>query len=326
MKENRQLRWAVLGAGVIANEMAQALRAMGRTLDAVGSRTYEKAVAFAETYGIKKVYADYHQMFTDPDIDAIYLTTPHNTHMAYLEQALSQGKHVLCEKSITLNSAELDRAMKLAEEHRVVLAEAMTIYHMPLYRVLRERLASGELGKVNLIQLNFGSFKDYDMSNRFFNRDLAGGAMLDIGVYALSLARLFLDSSPDQVKSFVRKAPTGVDESAVLSMMNREGQLVSATLSLHSKQPKRAVISCEKGYIEIMEYPRADEAVIVDAAAGARETVRAGETARALVYELEDMEAAVRGEGDMSLSCTADVMELMTALRREWGVSYPEEA
>ena len=326
MKENRQLRWAVLGAGVIANEMAQALRAMGRTLDAVGSRTYEKAAAFAETYGVKKVYADYHQMFTDPDIDAIYLTTPHNTHMAYLEQALSHGKHVLCEKSITLNSAELDRAMKLAEEHCVVLAEAMTIYHMPLYRVLRERLASGELGKVNLIQLNFGSFKDYDMSNRFFNRDLAGGAMLDIGVYALSLARLFLDSSPDQVKSFVRKAPTGVDESAVLSMMNREGQLVSATLSLHSKQPKRAAISCEKGYIEIMEYPRADEAVIVDAAAGARETVRAGETARALVYELEDMEAAVRGEGDMSLSCTADVMELMTALRREWGVSYPEEA
>ena len=326
MKENRQLRWAVLGAGVIANEMAQALRAMGRTLDAVGSRTYEKAAAFAETYGVKKVYADYHQMFTDPDIDAIYLTTPHNTHMAYLEQALSQGKHVLCEKSITLNSAELDRAMKLAEEHHVVLAEAMTIYHMPLYRVLRERLASGELGKVNLIQLNFGSFKDYDMSNRFFNRDLAGGAMLDIGVYALSLARLFLDSSPDQVKSFVRKAPTGVDESAVLSMMNREGQLVSATLSLHSKQPKRAVISCERGYIEIMEDPRADEAVIVDAAAGARETVRAGETARALVYELEDMEAAVRGEGDMSLSCTADVMELMTALRREWGVSYPEEA
>ena len=326
MKENRQLRWAVLGAGVIANEMAQALRAMGRTLDAVGSRTYEKAAAFAETYGVKKVYADYHQMFTDPDIDAIYLTTPHNTHMAYLEQALSQGKHVLCEKSITLNSAELDRAMKLAEEHHVVLAEAMTIYHMPLYRVLRERLASGELGKVNLIQLNFGSFKDYDMSNRFFNRDLAGGAMLDIGVYALSLARLFLDSSPDQVKSFVRKAPTGVDESAVLSMMNREGQLVSATLSLRSKQPKRAVISCERGYIEIMEYPRADEAVIVDAAAGARETVRAGETARALVYELEDMEAAVRGEGDMSLSCTADVMELMTALRREWGVSYPEEA
>ena len=325
MRENKQLRWAVLGAGVIANEMAQALRAMGRTLDAVGNRTQEKAVAFAKKYGVKKVYDDYHQMFTDPDIDAVYLTTPHNTHMTYLEQALSHGKHVLCEKSITLNSGELERAVKLAEENHVVLAEAMTIYHMPLYRVLRKRLASGELGRVNLIQLNFGSFKDYDMSNRFFNRSLAGGAMLDIGVYALSLARLFLDSNPDQVKSFVRKAPTGVDESAAIAMANPQGQLVTAALSLHSKQPKRAVISCEKGYIEIMEYPRADQALIVDAATGARETVQAGRTADALVYELEDMEAAVRGEGDMLLPYTADVMALMTRLRRDWGVSYPEE-
>ena len=101
--------------------------------------------------------------------------------------------------------------------------------------------------------------------------------------------------------------------------------MVSATLSLHSKQPKRAVVSCEKGYLEIMEYPRAQEAVLVDAATGARETIQAGHTSRALVYELEDMEAAIRGEGDMLLPYTADVMALMTALRREWGVSYLEE-
>lgn len=325
MNETKPLRWAVLGTGVIANQMAQALRTMGRTLDAVGNRTYEKAIAFAETYGVKKVYRDYHEMFTDPEIDVIYLTTPHNTHMAYLEQALAHGKHVLCEKSITLNSAELDRAVRLAEENHVVLAEAMTIYHMPLYKTLLERVASGELGRVNLIQLNFGSFKDYNMTNRFFNPKLAGGAMLDIGVYALSLARLFLTSNPNEMKSFVRKAPTGVDESAAIAMMNQEGQLVTAALSLHSKQPKRAVISCEKGYIEIMEYPRADEAVLVNAETGARETVKAGRTADALVYELEDMEAAIRGEADMRLSNTIDVMALMTALRAEWGVVYPEE-
>ena len=325
MSENKQLRWAVLGTGVIANQMAQALRSMGRTLDAVGNRTYDKAVAFAEKYGVSKVYTDYNDMFTDPDIDVIYITTPHNTHMGFLEQALSNGKHVLCEKSITLNSEELDRAVSLAREHGVVLAEAMTIYHMPLYRELRERVASGALGRVNLIQLNFGSYKVYDMNNRFFNPRLAGGAMLDIGVYAFSLARLFLDSNPDQVSSFVRKAPTGVDESAAISMMNREGQLVSVTLSLHSKQPKRAVISCEKGYIEIMEYPRADEAVIVDAETGERETVKAGRTADALRYELEDMERAIQNGGDMLLPCTADVMSLMTRLRKEWGVIYPEE-
>jgi len=325
MSEKRHLRWAVLGTGVIANEMAQALQSMGRTLDAVGNRTHEKAEAFAEKYGIPKVYGDYHEMFSDPEIDAVYITTPHNTHIAFLEEALSHGKHVLCEKSITLNSAELERARKLAEKNRAVLAEAMTIYHMPLYRELTRRVRAGELGRVNLIQLNFGSFKPYDMTNRFFSRSLAGGALLDIGVYALSLARLFLDSSPDQVRSCVRKAPTGVDENAAIAMANREGQLATAALSLHSKQPKRAVVSCEKGYIEILEYPRADRAVIVDAETGQTETVSAGRSADALRYELEDMESAVLTGGDMMLPYTADVMALMTALRREWGVVYPEE-
>ena len=291
----------------------------------MGGRTCAKAEAFAEKYGVPKVYGDYREMFSDPEIDAVYITTPHNTHIAFLEEALSHGKHVLCEKSITLNSAELERAQKLAEENRAVLAEAMTIYHMPLYRELIRRVRAGELGRVNLIQLNFGSFKPYDMTNRFFSRSLAGGALLDIGVYALSLARLFLDSSPDQVRSCVRKAPTGVDENAAIAMANREGQLATAALSLHSKQPKRAVVSCEKGYIEILEYPRADRAVIVDAETGQTETVSAGRTADALRYELEDMESAVLTGGDMMLPYTADVMALMTALRREWGVVYPEE-
>lgn len=323
MADQNKLRWAVLGTGGIANEMAQAFRAAGRTLDAAGSRSYDKALAFGETYGIPKVYAHYEEMFTDPEVDVIYIATPHNTHMAFLEQALSNGKHVLCEKAITLNSRELERAAALSKEKGVVLAEAMTIYHMPIYRALREKLA--ELGRVNLIQLNFGSCKVYDEKNRFFNPNLAGGAMLDIGVYALSLARLFLESSPDQLRSFVRKAPTGVDESAAIAMANKEGQLVTVTLSLRSKQPKRAVISCERGYMEIMEYPRAEEAVIVDGETGWRQVIRAGKTSQALWYEVEDMEAAVHSGGSMELPYTMDVMSLMTALRKEWGVVYPEE-
>lgn len=325
MNRNDQLRWAVLGTGSIANEMAEALQRGGRALAAAGNRTLEKAEAFARKYNVGKVYQDFHEMFADPDIDAIYIATSHNTHIGFLEEALSHGKHVLCEKSITLNSRELDRAVELARTHNAVLAEAMTIYHMPLYRLLRERLGDGGLGKVNLVQVNFGSFKPYDMANRFFNPELAGGAMLDIGVYALSLARWFLDSAPDQVKSFGRMAPTGVDESSAVLMMNPQGQLVSATLSLHSKQPKRGVISCEQGYIEIANFPRAEEAVIVNAVTGARETVRAGKTEDALLYEIEDMEQAVARGGDMMLPYTMDVMELMTGLRREWGVAYPEE-
>lgn len=326
MGERTELRWAVLGTGVIANEMAQALRAHGRGLYAVGNRTREKAEHFGARYGVPVVYPDYRLMFSDPAVDVIYLTTPHNTHMGFLEEALSHGKHVLCEKSITLNTEELTRAMALASGHRAVLAEAMTIYHMPLYRELRRRLDAGEFGRLNLLQLNFGSWKEYDMGNRFFSLSLAGGALLDIGVYALSLARLFLDSCPDQHKSLVRFAPSGADETSGILLTNREGQLVTITLSLHSKQPKRALLSCERCFIEVMEYPRADEAVITWTDTGEQERVRAGSRADALWYELEDMERAVRGEPEaMRLPLTADVMALMTALRREWGLRYPEE-
>lgn len=323
----RTLRWAVLGTGVIANEMAAALAVMGRRLYGVGNRTQSKAVSFAEKYGVETVYPDYRQMFTDPAVDVIYLTTPHNTHMEFLRQALENGKHVLCEKSITLNSRELEEAARLAQQKGLVLAEAMTIWHMPLYQELWCRAAAGEWGKVQLMQLNFGSYKDYDMTNRFFNMDLAGGALLDIGVYALSLARSFLASQPDQVLSQVKYAPTGADEQAGILLMNRESQMAAITLSLHSKQPKRAVISCEKAYIQIDEYPRADKALVVDAATGETITITAGQTARALEYELRDMEQAILtgDDGRMRLGWTRDVMDLMTRLRKEWGMQYPGE-
>lgn len=322
----QNIRWAVLGTGVIANEMAVALKKNGRNIDAVGNRTHEKAVAFAEKYGIKKVYDNYNDMFTDPDIDVIYITTPHNTHIDFMRRAIENGKHILVEKSITLNSRELDEAIALADKKGVVIGEAMTIYHMPIYKKLKEILESGKLGKVNLITMNFGSFKEYDMNNRFFNKNLAGGAMLDIGVYALSFIRWFMDSKPDQLLSQVKPAPTGVDEQAGLLLMNQEGQMASVMLSLHSKQPKRGMVSCEKGYIEIMEYPRAWEARITYTDSGETEVIQTGEHADALAYELADMEKAIRGDAEcMHLDYTKDVMDMMTEFRKEWGFQYPEE-
>ena len=161
----REIHWAVLGTGVIANEMATALEKNGKKLYAVGNRTYEKAVKFGEKYGIKKVYTDFNEMFTDPEVDVIYITTPHNTHIQFMKKAIENGKHILVEKSITLNSKELDEALELAKEKGVIVAEAMTIFHMPVYKELKKILESGKLGKVNLITMNFGSFKEYDMNN-----------------------------------------------------------------------------------------------------------------------------------------------------------------
>ena len=324
---SKDLNWAVLGTGVIANEMAAGLQKMGKALYAVGNRTYSKAVAFAEKYGIKKVYAAIDEMFVDDDVDIVYITSPHNTHYGFMKKALENGKHLLVEKSITLNSQELDEMVALAESKGLILAEAMTIWHMPLYKELWRIVQSGELGRVQMITVNFGSFKEYNMENRFFNRNLAGGAMLDIGVYALSIVRSFMDEAPDSVLSQWRPAPTGVDEQATILLQNSAGQMATVALTMHSKQPKRAMISCEKAYIEIMEFPRADKAVITDAVTGERREVIAGESANALYYELTDMENAVAaGNAEhMKLGYSKDVMDIMTALRNDWGLVYPEE-
>lgn len=325
MNTAKEYRWAVIGCGVIANELAQAMDRLGRKLYGVANRTHSKAIAFAEKYGAEKVYDTIDQVFEDPLVDVIYITTPHNTHIRFLRPALSAGKHVLCEKSITLNSSELDEAIELAEQNHVVLAEAMTIYHMPIYKELRKRADSGEFGRLNLIQLNFGSYKEWDMNNRFFNRNLAGGAMLDIGVYALSFARMFMNCPPQEIVTQVRMTPTGVDEQSSILLKCADGVMASIILSLHSKQPKRGLLSYDKAYIEMYEYPRGMKATITYTDDGHTEEVTAGDTSCALMYEILDMENAIATGYDMQLGFTKEVMDLMTKARQQWNMTYPEE-
>ena len=323
-----ELRWGVVGCGIISNEMAGALAAQGRHIDAVANRTHAKALDYAARHGVPKVYETADELFADADIDAVYITTPHNTHIRYLRAALAAGKHVVCEKSITLNTAELDESIALARDNDVILMDACTILHMPLYKELRRRMLAGDFGRVNIVQNNFGSYKELDANNRFFNPNLAGGAMLDIGIYALTAARLFLASAPDQMHSLMTPAFTGTDDLSGMVMRNAEGQIATITLSMHSKQPKRALVSCDKCYVEIDEYPRADSARIVWTDDGRVEEVRAGQRDKALAYVLADMEAAVAGDkslAEFQLAVSRDVMALMTDARYSWDFYYPEE-
>ena len=318
--------WATLGVGVIGHQLAEAMQKLGGNLYSVGNRTKSKADEFAAKYNIGKVYDNIDEMFTDDKVDIVYISTPHNTHIEYLRKALTAGKHVLCEKSITLNSAELKEAVDLAKAKKLILAEAMTIYHMPIYKKLNEIIKSGALGELRLIQMNFGSYKEYNMKNRFFNRSLAGGAMLDIGVYALSFVRWFMTSTPTDILSQVKYAPTGVDEQAGILLKNKEEEMATVILSLHAKQPKRGTIAFDKGYVEIFEYPRSSRATITWTETGQTEEIADGVRAEALCYEVQDMEAAVSGEiNDMHLDYTIDVMDIMTKIRNDWGMKYPEE-
>lgn len=323
---SNKFNWAILGCGNIANDFARERTKMGGKVYSVANRTYEKAVAFAEKYNIEKVYENIDDLFVDESVDIVYIATPHNKHIEYIIKALENNKHVLCEKAITLNSDELNKAVALANEKNLILAEAMTIYNMPLYAELERIVNSGALGEFRLAQVNFGSFKEYDMTNRFFNMDLAGGALLDIGVYALSLVRMFMETENADIQSYAKFAETGADEQSSIIIKNNEEQMASVTLSLHAKQPKRATICYDNAYIEIFEYPRADKAIITYTTDGHTEEITVGKLEDALCYEIENMENAISsGKNTMKLDYTIDVMNVMTKLRNNWNMKYPEE-
>jgi predicted dehydrogenase len=321
----KELKWAILGPGRIAAEFADAIHAAGGTIYAAGSRNLGRAKAFTEQHHIEKAYGSYDEMLADPDIDVIYLSTPHSSHYAYLLKSLRHGKHVLCEKAITVSSRQLDPVVRLAEEKGLIVAEAMTIFHMPLYRKLREIINSGKIGTVKMVNVTFGSLKPYDVRNRFFSKDLAGGALLDIGTYALSFVRSFLSSQPDQVLTAVKKFETGVDESSGIILKNKDHEMATVTLTMRAKLPKRGIVTGDRAYITVDNFPRADQATLTYPD-GKVETIEAGSTAHAMVYEFNDMNAAVRGERvEKTLPLTRDVVDIMTQVRDQWGIRYPFE-
>ncbi|ELC8441070.1 Gfo/Idh/MocA family oxidoreductase [Clostridium perfringens] len=321
----KKLKWGILGPGNIARDFAKALNRVNGEVYAVASRNKERAEKFASENNVKKAYGSYDEMINDEEIDVIYIATPHSNHYEYMIKSLNNNKHVLCEKAITVNKKELDEALKIAEEKNLVLEEAMTLFHMPLYEKVLDKIKNGELGKVNMIQVSFGSFKEYDENNRFFNIDLAGGALLDIGTYALSFARYFLSSMPTEILTTVKKANTGVDEQSGIILKTKEDEMAVISLAFRSKMPKRGIVSCDNGFVTIDDFPRANKATI-NYLDGKVEVIEEGNTENALDYEILFMENRIKEMKDSkSINLTYDVTNIMNNVREQWGIFYPFE-
>ncbi|MGN1387521.1 MAG: Gfo/Idh/MocA family protein [Bacillus sp. (in: firmicutes)] len=321
----RQLNWAILGPGMIANDFAGALNKGNGGIYAVGSRQLHSAKSFAEKHQVEVAYGSYDEMLKDEKIDVVYIATPHTFHYEYIMKSLQNGKHVLCEKAITVNSDQLREIVALAQEKQLIVAEAMTIYHMPLYKKLRSIVSSGKLGKLKMIQVSFGSCKEYDVTNRFFSKDLAGGALLDIGTYALSFTRFFLSAQPNEVLTTVKTFETGVDEQSGIILKNDEDEMAVISLTMRAKMPKRAVIAGELGFITVDNFPRADRALLTYTD-GTTEIIEAGKTEEALLYEVEDINNLIlNNEQNTTLPLSIDVMDLMNNVRNQWGITYPFE-
>lgn len=311
--------WGIVGSGWIAHDMANALIQEGVGIYGVASGHYSSAIKFSEEFSIEHVYENYQAMFEDENIDIVYIATPHNSHYEIMKNALLHNKHVFCEKAITLNSTELDECVKIAKERHLVISDGVTLFHMPLFKKLKKMISSNSLGPVKMVQVNFGSFKEHDVNNRFFNPNLAGGALLDIGVYAVSFARWFMASKPNTVLTTMTPFETGVDESSGILLQNKEMEIATISLTMRAKQPKRGLVACENGYIEIYNFPRADKATITYTSDGHTEEIVCGESGLALNYEIRDMEEYVSNlNGQTNLQCIQDVMDVLTSVQESW--------
>ncbi|MGY3742300.1 Gfo/Idh/MocA family protein [Leuconostoc inhae] len=314
------LNWAIIGTGTIANEMAASFLNKDKNIYAVFGRNVDKMQQFADKYHIKKQFISLKELLLDDDIDAIYIATPHNTHFEIAKQALLHDKHVLAEKAIVINRDELDELNNIARDRKLMMMGAMTLLHMPLIKKVKSLVIAGALGHIKTINVTFGSHKPYDIKNRFFNPDLAGGALLDIGGYAFMAARYFMSEQPTQINSFVSYFETGVDEQSVTIISNSKNELATISLSMQAKQPKALTISGTKGYIRILEFPRAQEATLYHTETKQHETIIAGNTEDALVYEIEDFENAITNPNQIKSfnRMTADVFSIFQNIQTVW--------
>jgi predicted dehydrogenase len=319
-----RLKWAILGPGAMATDFAKAIIEANGSIYAVGARTLAKAQAFARSYPIANTYGSYEALLKDAEIDVVYIATPHSNHYEYIMASLQNNKHVFCEKAITVNSQQLRQIVNLAAQKKLVVAEAMTIYHMPLYKKIRTIMNSGQIGKLKMIQVSFGSCKEYDVTKRFFREELAGGALLDIGTYALSFTRYFLSSQPNEILTTMKRFETGVDEQSAIILKNSGDEMAVISLTMRAKMPKRGIIVGELGFITVDDFPRAAKATI-NYLDGKVEVLEVGDTAQALVYEVEDMNHYIANRNADTVALSIDVMSIMDEVRRQWGLKYSFE-
>lgn len=314
----KKFNWGIIGLGEIATQFAETFDPETGNLIGAASRSLAKAETFAQAHQIPKAYGSYKEIVKDPEIDVIYIATPHNHHLDSILLALNNNKHVLCEKAITMNSQELIEAQTLAQAKGLVLAEAMTIFNMPLYQALKTRIDSDEFGALKMIQASFGSYKEADPTNRFFNQELAGGAILDIGTYALAFTRFFLSEQPNFVQSTMLPFTTGVDEQSVTILRNPQNEMATVALSFQAKMPKQGIVAFEKAFLTITDYPRADFCTITFLD-GHVENFQVGQSSLAMNYEVINMSKLITGElKNPSLELTRDVMALMDIMRSQW--------
>lgn len=326
---------AILGAGNIARQMAKTLRLMKARGDkvelyAVGSRDKARAEAFAQAEGFAKAYGSYEELLRDDGVDLVYIATPHSHHGEQIEQCVTHGKAVLCEKAFTATAAQAERALALAKEKGVLVTEAIWTRYVPMRRMLDDLLASGAIGTPRVLTANLG-YTIYD-KERIRRPELAGGALLDVGVYVLNFAAMVFGTQVECMESSVRLMDTGVDMQESITLHYPDGRMAELMATAACNTSRRCWIYGDQGCAEVDNVNNPRRITLYANANDPASVTRVIDAPPQLTgYEYEVL-ACLRALETGALECpemphaeTLRIMRWMDTLRHSWDMRYPFE-
>ena len=323
-----KIRWGILGTGSIAKQFARGLAVLpDAELAAVGSRTQENADKFGDEFDVPRRHASYADLADDANVDAIYVATPHSFHKPNSILCLEAGKAVLCEKPFAINAREAAEMIDAARKKNVFLMEAMWSRFFPVTAKVREWLAEGAIGEVRMLEADFGFGAGFNRESRLFNPELGGGALLDVGVYAVSFASMVL-GAPTRVAGLAHLGESGVDEESAMLLGYDKGEIAVLYTAVRINTPQHAFILGRNGRIEMPpQFWKPTRAML---SAGDRsETIEIEFEGNGYNYEAAEVARCLREgklESDaMPLDETLSIMKTMDRIREQWGLKYPME-
>jgi predicted dehydrogenase len=325
----KNIKWGILGCGGIAQKFAEALQhTEGAVLYAAASRDGERAASFARQWGFEKSVQGYRALVSDPDVDIIYVATPHSYHYAHARLCLEAGKHVLCEKPITVNARQLYKLTGIAREKQRFLMEALWTRFLPGIIRIRELIDAGVIGKAISLDVDFGINIPYDAEHRLYNPHLAAGALLDIGIYPLFLA-VFLFGKPEILKAHSVLNESNIDLTTSIIALSESGTMCNLTCTTQASTPVKARISGTKGYIETDNWWFTPVDITLHVEGSEKEILSFPPIVNGYEYEAGEAVRCLR-EGKteselMPLAFSKMIMELLDAIRKLTGITYPDE-
>lgn len=322
------MKVGIIGAGNIAETMAKTLRGMEHAESyAVAARDLERAEAFAKEWGFEKAYGSYEELAEDEAVELIYIATPHSHHYEHAKLCIEHGKPVLCEKAFMANAEQAKEILALAEEKKVFITEAIWTRYLPSRKMIDNIIESGVIGEVCGLTANLGySIKHV---NRITNPELAGGALLDVGIYPLTFASMVMGDDVEEITSNCVKFETGVDAQNSMIIKYKNGAMASLQSSALAATEQYGIVYGTKGYL-IAE--NINNVTAVKVYTPDRKMVREEQVPPQITGFEYQVEASMKAIQEGKLECeemphteSILMMELMDGLRKEWGIKYPFE-